>query len=158
VGSAKYAEMEEVITSGNLIKLSIFDSVGYFCEELFIDYVDIEYCLRCVTQGYKILEAKDAFLIHEIGFPTRHKLLWKRPATSNHSALRRYYMARNAVYVYRKYLFKKPAWVIANARALAKTFAVIFFFEDGRTEKLRAFVLGILDGLFNRMGKCLRKI
>lgn len=158
VESSKYAEAEEVITSGNLIKLSILDSVGYFCETLFIDYVDIEYCLRCVTQGYKILEVKDALLIHEIGFPTRHKFLWKRPATSNHSALRRYYMARNAVYVYKKYLFKKPSWVIGNARALAKTLAVIFFFEDGRSEKLRAFLLGILDGLLNRMGKCHRTI
>lgn len=149
-----YAETQEVITSGNLLRLSIFDSLGYFDESLFIDYVDIEYCLRCVSKGYTILEAKEAVLVHDIGFPVQHRFLWMRPTATNHSALRRYYFARNAIYVYRNYLFKQPAWVIQNAVILAKTFAVIALFEKNRMKKINAFIRGLADGLRNRMGRC----
>ena len=149
-----YTQALEVITSGNLLKLTIFDSVGYFNEALFIDYVDIEFCLRCNIQGYKILEVKDAILIHSIGFPTHHKLLWKTLTASHHSALRRYYFARNAIYTYKKFAFKRPVWVIKNATILVKMMVLIVLFELDRNNKLAAIFRGIVDGLFGRMGKC----
>jgi len=152
--AAPYAEAQEVITSGNLLKLSVFDSIGYFNEALFIDYVDIEYCLRCITQGYKILEVKDAVLVHSIGFPTYHKVLWKTPTVSHHSALRRYYFARNAIYTYKKFAFKQPIWVIKNAYILVKMMALIVLFEADRKKKMAAVFRGLVDGLFGRMGKC----
>lgn len=152
--TSPYAEALEVITSGNLLKLSVFGLVGYFNEALFVDYVDVEYCLRCITQGYKILEVKDAVLVHSIGLPRQHKLLWKTPATSDHSALRRYYFARNALYMYKKFAFKQPIWVIKNAYVLVKMIILVVLFEDDRKRKLAAIFRGLVDGVFGRMGKC----
>lgn len=148
-----YAEVLVVMTSGNLIKASIFDVVGYFNEALFIDNVDSEFCLRCSVLGYKILEVKDAILEHSIGHPTQHKFLWKTPTTSNHSALRRYYIARNSIYTYRKFMFTHPMWVLKAAYGLLQVVIVLVLFEAGRKQKLAAIFRGVMHGLSGRMGK-----
>lgn len=152
-GALPYAEAQVVLTSGNLVKSSIFDSVGYFNEALFIDYVDIEFCLRCANRGYKILEAKDAVLVHSIGFPVQHKILWKKLMTSNHSALRRYYIARNAIYLYKEFFITQPGWVIRNMISLVDLVVVLAICETNRKKKLIAILKGVIDGLFGRMGR-----
>lgn len=149
-----YVEAQTVMTSGNLLKLSVLDLVGYFNEGLFIDCVDYEYCLRCITQGYKILEVKDAVLVHGVGFPVQHKLLWRTVTANNHSTLRRYYVARNTVYIYKKFAFKQPIWVIKNACVFVKMIVIVVLFEANRKKKLSAIFRGLIDGLFGRLGKC----
>jgi len=148
-----YAEMLVVMTSGNLIKLSVFDAVGYFNEALFIDYVDSEFCLRCVSQGFKILEVKDAILLHRIGEPVQHRLLGKPRSTTNHSIVRRYYIARNGIYVYKKFAFTQPAWVAHDAYQLLKTTILLVLFETDRMQKLAAIIKGVIHGVSGKMGK-----
>lgn len=148
-----YAESLVVMTSGNLVKLSIFDVVGYFNEALFIDQVDHEFCLRCATHGYKILEVNDAILEHGLGSPTQHKVFWIKLSASNHSALRRYYIARNGIYVYKKFLFSYPAWVAKDAYAVFKEIIVLMLFERDRRQKLVAICRGVFHGVFGRLGK-----
>jgi rhamnosyltransferase len=148
-----YEEVLIVITSGNMVQSSVFDTVGYFNETLFIDHVDTEFCLRCATHKYKILEASDAVLEHSLGTPTQHKLLWKTPITSNHSALRRYYNARNGIYIYKKFVFAQPAWVFNHAYIYLKTIIVLTLFENHRGEKLLAICRGIFHGLRGKLGK-----
>ena len=155
--SLPYAETLEVMTSGNLVKLSVFDTVGYFNEALFIDSVDIEHCLRCVSQGYKILEVKNAILLHSAGFPSWHKLFWKRVITSNHFPLRRYYITRNSIYVYKKFILKQPIWVIISFCKFLKRLILMIIFENERNKKLSATFWGVLDGSLNKLGKCTRE-
>lgn len=152
-GGGAYGEPLVVITSGNMIKSSAFDTVGYFNEVLFIDHVDTEFCLRCATLGYKILEAHDAILEHSLGTPTQHKILWKTPITSNHSALRRYYNARNGVYIYKKFVFERPVWVIKHAYTYLKIIIALMLFERQRGGKLIAICRGVFHGLFGKLGK-----
>jgi rhamnosyltransferase len=148
-----YTEPLVVITSGNMIKSSVFDTVGYFNEALFIDHVDTEFCLRYAAYGYKILEAHNAILEHSLGEPTQHKLLWKTPITSNHSALRRYYNARNGIYIYKKFVFAQPAWVFNHAYIYLKNIVILMLFEQGKWEKLWAICLGVFHGLRGKLGK-----
>ncbi|MCH7481067.1 MAG: glycosyltransferase family 2 protein, partial [Chloroflexi bacterium] len=56
-----------VITSGALINVSAFETIGEFREDLFIDYVDTEFCLRARLRGYQILVACQARLMHQFG-------------------------------------------------------------------------------------------
>ncbi|MHB0990629.1 MAG: glycosyltransferase family 2 protein [Burkholderiales bacterium] len=153
VDNLPYAEVLVVMTSGNLIKTSVFDVVGYFNESLFIDHVDSEFCLRCSNLGYKILEVNDAILLHCIGFPVQHKILWKIKTTSNHSSLRRYYIARNGIYIYKKFIFIYPAWVIHDAYKFLKLMIMLVLFETDKKQKLSAIFKGILHGLSGKMGK-----
>lgn len=149
----RYAEVLVVMTSGNLIKLTVFDAVGYFNEALFIDYVDSEYCLRCASQGFKILEVKDAILLHSIGEPVQHSFLGKPRSTSNHSIVRRYYIARNGIYIYKKFAFTYPVWVAHDAYQLLKTTILLALFEADRMHKLAAIIKGVIHGVSGRMGK-----
>jgi rhamnosyltransferase len=141
------------MTSGNLIKLTVFDAVGYFNESLFIDYVDSEYCLRCASQGFKILEANDAILLHRTGEPVQHRFLGKLRSTSNHSNLRRYYMARNGVYVYKKFAFSYPLWVANDAYRFLAGLIMLVLFEADKRRKLAAIIKGVMHGLSGRVGK-----
>jgi rhamnosyltransferase len=152
--SLPYTEAALVMTSGNLLKLSIIDKVNNFNEALFIDYVDIEFCLRCRNLGYRILEVRDAVLIHNSGFPTQHRLFGKEIVASNHSALRRYYITRNAIYMYIRFIFDHPDWTIKNAIFILKVMIVMLVFENDRKRKLAAVFLGVVDGLLGKMGKC----
>lgn len=148
-----YTEVLVAMTSGNLIKTSIFDVVGYFNEPLFIDHVDSEFCLRCASWGYKILEVNDAILLHRTGAPVQHRFLGKLRSTSNHSILRRYYMARNGIYVYKKFAFTYPLWVANDAYRFLKAMIMLVLFEADKRQKLAAIIRGVMHGLSGRMGK-----
>ena len=149
----RYAEVLVVMTSGNLIKTSVFDAVGYFNEALFIDHVDSEFCLRCASRGYKILEVNDAILLHSTGAPVQHRFLGKIRSTSNHSILRRYYFARNGIYVYKKFAFTYPLWVANDGYRFLKSIIMLVLFETDKRQKLAAIIRGVMHGLSGRMGK-----
>ncbi len=146
-------ELKLAITSGNLVKLSIFDSVGYFNEALFIDYVDFDFCLRCGNYDYKILQVYDAVLEHSVGSPSQHRFFGKIKTTTNHSALRRYYIARNRIYLYKKFGTTSPFWVSTDSYVFLMEVVKIIFFERGRRKKLSALFMGIFHGIIGRMGK-----
>ena len=149
-----YAESLTVMTSGNLVRLTVFDVVGYFNEALFIDHVDTEFCLRCAIHGYKILEVNDAILEHRLGSPTQHRFLWKEQITArNYSVQRRYYSARNGIYVYKKYAFVYPVWVARDAFAFLKGMIKVMLFEENWKQKLVATCRGVLHGFSGRLGK-----
>src|SRR5205823_9651810 len=105
-----YREMRTVITSGSLINLSIYKELGRFRDDLFIDSVDDEYCMRARDRGFAVIEATTFGIAHEIGKPKIVQLLGKPRSISNHSPVRRYYMARNRTSLAAKYFFRDPAW------------------------------------------------
>ena len=50
------------ITSGSLVDLRVWNEVGGFLEDLFIEGVDNEYGLRCNMLGYKVTVDKNSYL------------------------------------------------------------------------------------------------
>lgn len=148
-----YVEMETVWTSGNLLRLSVYQQVGPFDEALFIDFVDHEYCLRLRRNGFKVAQSNKAVLKHNIG-----NNLWKinfpvAPIyVSNHSSLRRYYITRNRFWVARKYPeFKRFFW-LDKRRFLAELVTIVLF-EKQKAEKFRMIVRGYHDYRLGRLGK-----
>lgn len=57
----------ELITSGTLLNLSLFQKIGGFDENLFIDAVDHEYTIKALLAGYKIVQFPCIQLTHQIG-------------------------------------------------------------------------------------------
>ena len=90
----------EVMTSGNLLNLKHFKEIGGFKEELFIDCVDIEYCMNLRVHGYDIIRLNKITLNHKLGESKKYRILSHTVVTSNHNAMRRYYIARNCYYIY----------------------------------------------------------
>lgn len=148
-----WIERHTVITSGSLVSLDAYKALGPFRDEYFIDSVDLEYCLRARSRGYRVIMTRDTLMVHDVGRTVLHQLAWKKTGTSNHSQLRRYYIMRNQIDMTKRYLWKEPAWVLASLWTLVKSLALICIFEEGRLEKLRYTAIGLSDGLRSRFDR-----
>lgn len=142
-----------VITSGALTNLMVLRDLGFFATELFIDYVDTEYCIRLIVNDYKIGIAKDAVLNHNLGQKQRKEILGVEFVPTNHSAFRRYYIARNSIYMYRKYAAKVPSWFIFDLIATFYNSVRIVLCERELFLKIKFCAKGYLDGILGRLGK-----
>ena len=87
-----------LINSGMLVPVSTLKDIGLMKEELFIDYVDIEWCLRAASKKFNFYAIPSATMSHAIG-DERKSVLGRE--ISIHSPLRRYYLARNSIYMLR---------------------------------------------------------
>lgn len=141
------------LTSGALMPAWIFDKVGGFASEYFIDEVDTEYCFRIRAAGYLIADSRQAALLHVAGHPTRLALLGLSFRPTNHNAARRYYMSRNRIVVCRKYFRVFPGWILQHVGESLRETIKCFVGEQDRWRKFRSFLLGTWDGLRGRMGR-----
>jgi rhamnosyltransferase len=141
------------MTSGTLMPTWIFDSIGWFASDFFIDWVDIEYCFRIRKAGYLLAESPQAILHHEPGQSAPSSVLGFRFWPSHHSAWRRYYMSRNRIVVFRKYFSSLPLYTLKAIERGLRDVAKCFLGEKDRPRKLRNVLLGTWDGLSGKMGK-----
>jgi rhamnosyltransferase len=141
------------MTSGTLLPIWIFDKIGYFASEYFIDMVDCEYSLRIRANGYLLADSRQAVLLHSAGNPLTLTFLGFSFGPSNHSAMRRYYISRNRIVVYRKYFRQFPRWTLHSMHLALRETIKCFVAEQDRPRKFRNFLLGTWDGLTGRMGK-----
>lgn len=144
-------EVPHVITSGTLLPLSVYRLLGPFADELFIDWVDVEYCLRARKKGFRVLQSQEPLMVHAIGAESIHSVGTGRVGTSNHSALRRYYRHRNFMRVARAYFQTEPWWITHAAIDVAKGLVLLALFEEQRRPKLRLALLGLVDGVRGAM-------
>lgn len=82
----------DVIASGNIIKLSAWEEVGGFDEFLFIDEVDLNFCHKLKRHGYNIIQLCDAYLTQYFGTKV-FSILPKY--YENYSPFRLYHIFRN---------------------------------------------------------------
>lgn len=80
------------IASGSLIPSDVFSNVGYIKEEMFIDGMDFEWCLRAKSKGFSIIQTNITFLSHRLGDGDKDRIL-------SHSPLREYYIVRNSIWM-----------------------------------------------------------
>ena len=141
------------LNSGSLIKTEVFESAGFYDDELFLDYVDVEFCLRLQKKGFKILSATSVVLQHELGIKQTRNLLGFHLSFRIHAAWRYYYIMRNRVVLYRRYFSAFPLWVLQDVKGLLLEMGRIIFLENGRRQKLHAVFQGICDGLRGHTGR-----
>jgi rhamnosyltransferase len=135
-----------VITAGALNATGSWTAIGGFREDFFIDYVDVEYCLRARRSGYAVLISCRPTIEHEIGRPRLVKTPFRSFTPSNHDPVRRYYMTRNRIRVWRQYWRREGSYVAYDMRAAARELVKIMLFETRRVAKVRAVVRGTIDG------------
>lgn len=150
--ASAYAVRRTAITSGCLTSLDAFGVVGPFLEDYFIDGVDEEYCLRLRRHGYVVVSASEVALTHSIGRMSEHRWIGVRYLTTNHSALRRYYMTRNVLVTFVRYWSAEPGWVIRKAFWQVYELLGIVLFESDKVRKLTAAAFGFLHAFTHRMG------
>jgi rhamnosyltransferase len=142
-------EVSFIIASGSLIRIDVLNRVGTMNEDFFIDVVDIEWCLRARSQGFKIFVSTKAVMTHMIG-DTREYSLGRE--ISIHAPLRRYYMARNWI------LLARLPWVPVGIKIrevfLVFTRVPIFLYSiNFKREYVKYVSKGILHGFLGRSGQ-----
>ena len=146
-------EKDMVMTSGNLLNLEITKDVGTFLDKLFIDQVDVEFCLRLFTSGYKIIKSNTAYLHHKLGNISYHNFLLKKYMTTNHSALRKYYWLRNRLLVADMYNEYYPGLKKGHKKFIKKMIKMIILFESNKIKKLKMLYKGYKDYKRGKYGK-----
>lgn len=146
-------QLRFTMTSGNLLNLEVYNKCGAFDEKLFIDSVDHEYCLRLRKNGYPIIRVNAATLHHTLGDIAYHPFLFFRFKTTNHSPDRRYYIARNRLYVMFKYLYFDFKFFRREFGHYCKDFLRVIFLEERKKEKLLAIIKGTVHFMIGRFGK-----
>lgn len=146
-----FLEKKTVITSGSLMSLKIFEMIGPFKEEFFIDAVDHEYCLRARSKGYKIYLSTQVLMRHPIGHTKAHYLLglsFLKVPVLHHASFRWYFITRNAYISVLSYLFQDPFWAIPRLIRLWGLFGIMLIYEKDKMKKLQWILLGTVDGIF----------
>jgi len=139
-----------IIASGCLIRMAVLDDVGLMKEELFIDYIDVEWSLRAHAKGYSVFIAPQAKMAHTIG--DRRLSIFGR-TISVHSPLRRYYLVRNSFLMLRlDYIpwgYKLRELVFNFIRT-----GVGFYTATQKMVFCKYFSMALRDGLLGRFGPC----
>ena len=140
-----YEYVDADITSGNLLKAEVFDKVGFFDDSLFIDLVDTDFCMRLNEENIKMIKVRDAILYHSLGESQTVKSIFGKFNTSNHSALRRYYMTRNRLYTWEKYKDLNSFTLNRDKKLFKKEFIKIIFGENDKIYKIKMVFKGYKD-------------
>jgi len=144
--------IESAMTSGNILDLQAFAAAGTFCEKLFIDYVDHEYCLRLPSSGYRILQVQDAVLHHSWGALQQRSVFGFRFSTSNYAPFRYYYLVRNCIYVVSRYWRRFPGFCAVQSLLVVKMVLKSLLLEPHRFRRAVFVVRGVVDFARNRFG------
>ncbi len=136
-------EVDHLIASGCLIRRQAWQSVGAMREALFVDFVDVEWCLRARHAGWCVLGAWDARMEHTIG----HELVNHFGRNFRvHAPSRLYFHVRNGIALYRQ------RWIPWNWRCVSAYRLVLkmgFYLVCGpnRWAYAKTMFAGIKDGL-----------
>jgi rhamnosyltransferase len=152
-----YEMVDDLITSGMMINLQVFKQIGPFDENLFIDSVDHDYCIRAKILHFDLIKFTNIHLLHELGqsvYRSSIKSLFifkKRKII--HSPLRCYYMLRNLLYLENKFAAQKPS-LLKNVREhVGVTIKKTILYGRAFLETLRYVAKAKRDFRNNRMGK-----
>lgn len=139
------------VTTGQLVKTAIWKKIGGYKEDLFVMWVDHEFCFRLLQNGYKTLLVPSAVLEETAGpRPVIKSILGRKFVVPNYSPNRYYYMYRNSVYVYKMYWHLVPGWLLKNFISEIFSCAKIVLFEDQKLRKIAFIAKGYFDGLRNK--------
>lgn len=86
----------QAIASGKFLVCKNLPKVGLFNEELFIDWVDLEWCWKAKSKGLRIIGCADVSIAHILGDTFVRKFNRDIPLRS---PLRHYYIVRNGTFL-----------------------------------------------------------
>lgn len=151
--------VREAIQSGFLIRRACLEQCGLFDARLFIDDVDTEFCLRIARYGWLTVVGPGTDITHSLGEQalTRPFGIQRykdgEPATYQyHRPFRRYFILRNNMDLYLRYLRTSPRWVASSMRRELTPTVKTIVSGPHRARHLLAAVTGLAHGLARRRG------
>lgn len=146
-----YTRADYMISSGTLLRVDILSKVGFMMEELFIDYVDIEWGLRARKKAYSCYIANQVIMRHSIG-DSSIKVPFLNRYVSIHSDFRKYFIIRNAFYLifYSNVMWN---WRVVQIPKTIMYFIFLCIFVSPRFNNVKIFIKAFKDAIFKNMNK-----
>lgn len=142
-------DVDFIISSGSASTMTTFIKAGMMDEDFFIDYVDIEWCIRCRKKNIPIQIIPDAIMMHSIG----EKILtfWFLSGFV-HSPTRSYYQVRNSFLLLKK---KNIPFLMALKEIISVIIhkIILTILVENKISYLKTFFLGIIHGIGGKTGK-----
>lgn len=147
--SDQVVQVDHLIASGSLISMAVLDAIGGMREELFIDYVDTEWGLRALREGYRLFGVCGTTMRHGLG-DRPYRFMGRYVPI--HSPSRHYYLFRNAVWLGRQGWIPWRWRIAITLSALSKAlfFALV---PRERLSQIQMIFRGLRDGWRGRMGR-----
>lgn len=140
--------VSHLITSGCMIDVSRWGDVDRFLDDLFIDFVDNNWCWRAERRGYLLLGTSRAIMPHAISDGIRSMGFF---SVSKYGPVRRYFQMRNSLY---HLTHERLTWAqrIFVLRAVMATFISALVSDASSFQSLRECFRGLRHGLVGRLG------
>ncbi|PLW80999.1 hypothetical protein CWI75_17630 [Kineobactrum sediminis] len=147
-----YIDALSLITSGTLIPVEALSEVGPMRQDLFMDYVDIEWCMRAKHLGFKLIGCGSARMSQRLGESSVRVWYFGWRNESLYGPLRLYYRLRNFVA-----LTKDPKinwrWKIRSSWYSLGLIYTHLIYSNQRRAIATYSVKGITAGFKHKMGK-----
>jgi len=141
-------DVDFAITSGSCIALDCWTTVGPMDDALFIDFVDLEWCVRAKHLRYRLLGVPWLTLQHELGEePVR--LMGRSYPT--HSPIRHYYLFRNAIVLFRR-SYVPWTWKSTELIKLPVRLLIYLLMPDEPLKHVSMALHGLWDGVRGKLG------
>nr|WP_208545294.1 glycosyltransferase family 2 protein [Caballeronia arationis] len=141
-------DVDFLISSGSCINLRYWDEIGPMDDALFIDFVDLEWCVRAKRKGFRVLGVPWVRMTHELGGEPVRVLGRAYPM---HGPLRHYYQFRNVVALIKRSAMPMT-WKSTEIIKLPVRIAIYCMWPSERAEHLKMALRGLRDGWRGRLG------
>lgn len=144
-------EVQSLPFLGFLTSKEIYKSIGLPDTSYFIAADDTEYCIRAQKNGFKIFICGNSCIDHPKAEYQEFRILNK---TINYVSLppwKRYYDTRNRIFIAKKYYGFRLYWQTFPSLIFRLTISLVI--EKNKYQQLKAYFLGISDGLFSKGGR-----
>jgi rhamnosyltransferase len=152
VGESDMPEVTMVISSGSLVRVEAFRDVGGFDAGLFIDYVDTDFCLKCIQRDWLIMVCAGAHMQHSLGQRSIKKVMGISLSPTNHRPFRHFYIARNRIAMWRRHAWRHPHWALFDLATVVLWVVRVGLAEREKVAKFRAMIAGTWSGLRGQSG------
>ena len=139
------------ITSGNLVRVSVFATIGLYDEGFFIDSIDLDFSLRLRKAGCSVCRVSGALMQHRVGEAVDVPRFLRR-FYAQHPAVRRYYMCRNFLYMAERYFVRFPKFIAKLALVHMIHVVLVGIFDPTPLRSYRAMASGMGDYFARKVG------
>ena len=150
---SEFEYVDGYMISGTIYPISLFNKIGLFRDDFFVDTIDVEYGLRAKKNQIRMIAVHFVILHHGAGYQRKkRRFLWKTVFPNEYSPVRSYYIIRNALITFKEYPDpqgkRKYMWYWFYKRLV---FVVLY--ESNKFNKMKALLLGYFHGKTGILGK-----
>ncbi len=143
--------VEFLISSGSLIGLEAFASMGPFDEKLFMEHVDTDWALRAKARGFALYGVADAGLEHMIG-----DAVLVLPGAGRRAFLyppdRTYYLVRNSIRLWLR-PYATWRWRLFDVWRLCRLLVLYLACAPDRISRIKAILNAVSDAFRPEVAK-----